>query len=403
MRVVSLIKVALISLMLSGCVAPLLISPGSQLMWALLKPLVGFDPNEVNLFEQPLVKDRMVSILGPHYDTTVTLLKTADQLQQEGPLFYTLSRTVPGLSDKAGLVWNSDTNQMAVMLVDQQGAKVFAEPGSQPSWPDAMQGWDPTAPAAATQGAAASSASTLGAVGSALGVLSNPQKAVSGLVQGSAQSLLQGARSGAAQTATQAQKTATSRINDAVSQAVVVNPAPTATAKPAAVVAQAVEPVATNAQPTPAGAIPPLPQTDSRSDSKAASAAASTPLVSAPQAAASEPASSPETNAGSGVTPSATPSTGKPNAAMTPPSPPSTTSTQPPAPASRPAEVSQPEPSKDMPVSAATQPKAPVAQAQNTKGANAFPISKEKAAPKNTTTTEDVRAAAEAELEKLLN
>ena len=96
-----------------------MMSPTSQLMWALLKPLVGFDPNEANLFEQPLIKDRMTSILGPNYDSTMQLLKTANELQQEGPLFYVVSRyaPVPDVAKQAGMVWNSQTNQMSVMLL----------------------------------------------------------------------------------------------------------------------------------------------------------------------------------------------------------------------------------------------------------------------------------------------
>ncbi|MGL5285189.1 MAG: hypothetical protein ACRC8D_03535, partial [Aeromonas sp.] len=143
MRIVSFFKVALLALLLGGCVAPLLFNPAGQLMWALLKPMVGLDPNEANLFEQPLVKDRMTAILGPHYDTTVSLLKTATELQQEGPLFYVLSRynNSDPTAQKAGLVWDSSANQMSVMLVDKQGPQVFSENGQQPSWPQAMQSW----------------------------------------------------------------------------------------------------------------------------------------------------------------------------------------------------------------------------------------------------------------------
>ncbi|MGL6011370.1 MAG: hypothetical protein ACRC0J_07640, partial [Shewanella oncorhynchi] len=68
-----------LALMLNACVAPLLLmSPQGQLMWALLKPLVGLDPNDVGLFEQPLIKNRMQELLGKNYDTTLSLLKTAD-------------------------------------------------------------------------------------------------------------------------------------------------------------------------------------------------------------------------------------------------------------------------------------------------------------------------------------
>ena len=101
----------------------------SQLMWALLKPLVGFDPNEVNLFEQPIVRNRMVALLGPNYDTTMQLLRTANELRKEGPLFYVVSRytPVPEMAQKAGLVWNSETNQMAVALMKGDVTEVFAE------------------------------------------------------------------------------------------------------------------------------------------------------------------------------------------------------------------------------------------------------------------------------------
>lgn len=124
MRIMPLLQAACLSLMLSACVAPLLMmSPTSQLMWALLKPLVGFDPNEVNLFEQPLIKDRMTAILGPNYDSTMQLLKTADKLQQEGPLFYVVSEyaPVPDIAKQAGMVWNSQTNQMSVLLQKGDG------------------------------------------------------------------------------------------------------------------------------------------------------------------------------------------------------------------------------------------------------------------------------------------
>ncbi len=132
------------SLLLGACVAPaLLLSPQGQLMWALLKPLVGLDPNEMNLLEQPLIKNRMQPLLGEHYDTAVTLLKTADKVQQEGPLFYLVSNhtPIPQLAEKAGFVWNSETNQMAVLLVSGGAPLVFAEQLNNqaakvvPSWP----------------------------------------------------------------------------------------------------------------------------------------------------------------------------------------------------------------------------------------------------------------------------
>ncbi|MCH1929131.1 hypothetical protein L9G16_02945 [Shewanella sp. A25] len=133
-----------LALMLNACVAPLLLlSPQGQLMWALLKPLVGLNPNDVGLFEQPLIKDRMQALLGDNYDTTMSLLKTADKIQQEGPLFYMVSNytPVPEMAEKAGFVWNSDTNQMAVMLVTGGAPKIISEQLANqteklvPSWP----------------------------------------------------------------------------------------------------------------------------------------------------------------------------------------------------------------------------------------------------------------------------
>lgn len=123
------LPLALCALLLAGCAPALLLPSSGQLMWALLKPLVGFDPNEVNLFEQPIVKQRMTALLGPNYDTTMKLLRTADELRREGPLFYVVSRytPVPELAQKAGMVWNSDTNQLAVALLKGDAAEVFAE------------------------------------------------------------------------------------------------------------------------------------------------------------------------------------------------------------------------------------------------------------------------------------
>ncbi|WP_211284252.1 hypothetical protein [Oceanimonas doudoroffii] len=144
MRLSVLLKAALLSLSLSACVAPLLTMGPGQLMWAMLKPMVGLDPNTTNLFEQPVIKTRMTSLLGPHYDTTVSLLRTAGELQQEGPLFYLVSRTAEQTgADKAGLVWNADSNQMSVLLSANDQTRVFSEShtGKAAVWPDEMQGW----------------------------------------------------------------------------------------------------------------------------------------------------------------------------------------------------------------------------------------------------------------------
>ena len=116
--------------LLTQCVAPaLLLAPQGQLMWALLKPMVGLDPKEANLFKQPLIQSRLEPLLGSNYAGAVQLLETADKIQQEGPLFYVVSKytPVPELAEKAGFVWNSETNQMAVLLVSGGAPQVFAE------------------------------------------------------------------------------------------------------------------------------------------------------------------------------------------------------------------------------------------------------------------------------------
>lgn len=144
--------------LLSACLAPAMLMPSpAQLMWALLKPMVGLDPNIVHLYDQPLVRDRMTALLGPNYDTALQLLKTADQLQQQGPLFYVVSKftPIPEIAEKAGLVWNADTNQMAVAILKGDGVQVFSEAvksratdeanaamtAAVPVWPTVMQAW----------------------------------------------------------------------------------------------------------------------------------------------------------------------------------------------------------------------------------------------------------------------
>lgn len=133
MRTTKLLSIAFICLFLSACVSSLLIGNQlqSKLMWSFLKPLVGFDPNEVNLFETPMVKDRMTAILGDKYEPTMKLLRTAQEIQQEGALFYVASRYAPpqvqAITDKAAMVWNADTNQMAVMLIKDGVPDILSE------------------------------------------------------------------------------------------------------------------------------------------------------------------------------------------------------------------------------------------------------------------------------------
>lgn len=149
--------------LLAACAAPvLMMSPQGQLMWALLKPMVGLDPNTFNLWGQPMIQQRMTALLGDHYGTVLTLLKTANALQQEGPLFFVVSRAtpIPELAEGAGLVWNAETNQMAAMIARGEVVETFAEhlretvvaSGAaaaeaavgdliEPRWPGAMQPW----------------------------------------------------------------------------------------------------------------------------------------------------------------------------------------------------------------------------------------------------------------------
>ena len=130
-------------------------------MLALLQPLVGLDPNVVRLYEQPLIKSRMTTLFGAHYDTAMTVLKTADELQREGPLFFVISRytPIPEFAERVGLVWNAETNQMAAAVVRGEGVEVFSEFAQSkiqtaeqtaidaaldrvtPAWPAPMQAW----------------------------------------------------------------------------------------------------------------------------------------------------------------------------------------------------------------------------------------------------------------------
>lgn len=119
----------LIAMVLAGCLTQILLGATKEVMWRLLAPMVGLDPNATSLFEQPVIRDRMMAFLGPQYEPVLGLLKTADQLQKEGPLFYVVSRytPMPEYAEKAGLVWDSDTNRMAVMLVTGGSPTVIAE------------------------------------------------------------------------------------------------------------------------------------------------------------------------------------------------------------------------------------------------------------------------------------
>jgi len=133
MRVLKYCTTFVTALLLAGCVSSLLVGNQlqSRLMWAFMEPLVGFNPNDINFFEAPIIKDRMTALLGDKYEPTMKLLRTANQIQQEGALYYVASRYAPAgvqqVADAAGLVWNADTNQMAVMLVQDGVPDLLAE------------------------------------------------------------------------------------------------------------------------------------------------------------------------------------------------------------------------------------------------------------------------------------
>lgn len=168
MRYLRFLLCLLVMCTVSSCVAPaLMLSPQSQLLWALLKPMVGLDPNESNLLEQPMIKSRLQPLLGDNYDTAVTLLSTATELQQQGPMFFLVSKhsPLPDVAEKAGFVWNSDTNQMAVLLVSGGAPTVFAEQVKKegakvlPQWPDELVEF--TDPALLREKALAKAAATI--------------------------------------------------------------------------------------------------------------------------------------------------------------------------------------------------------------------------------------------------
>lgn len=116
-------------LVLAGCVQALLARAGTDLLLAILRPMVGLDPNANGLFQQPIIRDRMQAFLGEQYEPVMQLLSTADRLQQEGPLFFVISRytPIPDIAEQAGFVWNAEANQMAVMLVTGGSPTIIAE------------------------------------------------------------------------------------------------------------------------------------------------------------------------------------------------------------------------------------------------------------------------------------
>jgi hypothetical protein len=129
MRSRKVVLVLLLTVLLSACLGGLVARAGTEVMLAILRPMVGLDPNSNGLFQQPIIKNRMQAFLGDKYEPVMKLLLTANELQEEGPLFYVVSRytPVPELAEKAGFVWNAETNQMALMLIAGGSPTVIAE------------------------------------------------------------------------------------------------------------------------------------------------------------------------------------------------------------------------------------------------------------------------------------
>jgi len=197
MKLWSKIKVMLCSLLLTGCFAPaLLMTSQAQLLGELFRPLVGFNPLEVKLFENPLIRDPMVALMGEdNYRTAVTLLNTATAIQQQGPLYFVVSEhsPLPHLAEKAGFVWNSEHNQMAILLVSGGKTEIFnqvvegAAGKIVPSWPKELVEY--TSPEKLKQKAVAAAT---GQLGQTLGLSEQQQGLMeTGLSGGSVQNALE--------------------------------------------------------------------------------------------------------------------------------------------------------------------------------------------------------------------
>lgn len=126
------LTISFICIFLCACTSVLIGNKAQSMMTkALFKSLLGVDISEVKVLENPLIKGRMQALLGDKYEPAMKLLNTAQEIQQEGALFYIVSRYAPpkvqAVTDKAGMVWNSDTNQMAVMLIKDGKADIISE------------------------------------------------------------------------------------------------------------------------------------------------------------------------------------------------------------------------------------------------------------------------------------
>lgn len=109
--------IAVICLVLASCT--LIMGPQTAIINSLFEKFVGVSPLDAKIFEHPLIKGRMQDLLGDKYDATMQILNTASAIQKEGPLYYVVSRytPLPEFAEKAGFVYNSETNQMVVLLL----------------------------------------------------------------------------------------------------------------------------------------------------------------------------------------------------------------------------------------------------------------------------------------------
>ena len=122
-----------------------MMSPTSQLMWACSNPLVGFDPERgqpVRAAADQGQNDRHAGTQLRHHHAVAQDRQRA--LQQEGPLFYVVSRYARYRTRQAGRhgVGTPTPTSFAVMLQKGTGAtQVFGEnlTAATPVWPSTMQ------------------------------------------------------------------------------------------------------------------------------------------------------------------------------------------------------------------------------------------------------------------------
>jgi hypothetical protein len=130
---ISMLKKKKLVVIFTLCIAlascALFMGPQASIISALFEKFVGVDPLSAEIFEHPAIKKRMQKLLGDKYESTIALLNTASEIQKEGPLYYVISRytPVPEFAEKAGFVFNSETNQMVVLLLKGDTSSLLFE------------------------------------------------------------------------------------------------------------------------------------------------------------------------------------------------------------------------------------------------------------------------------------